>query len=169
MFGRSSPAEPPQPAPKPQAAVTSPPAFDPPSASDAATASMNGAAPQPRELQTSVIGKDLRIAGDKIIIVCQSRLQVDGEIVGDLAGREVIIGETAEVKGAVSAETVEVRGRVKGTIKGRAVSLQKSARVDGEILHTSLVIAEGAQFDGRVRRARDDAEVTPQLELPDQG
>ncbi len=120
-------------------------------------------------MTTSVIGKDLRIAGDKIIIVCQSRLQVDGEIVGDLAGREVVIGETASVTGSVSAESIEVRGRVDGAIKGQSVALLPSAKVEGDILHQVLTIAEGAQFDGRVKRAKDVSEVSPVLELPKVG
>lgn len=113
-----------------------------------------------------MIGKDLHIAGEKIIIVCQSRLQVDGEIVGDLAGREVVIGETASVTGSVSAQSIEVRGKVNGGIRGTSVSLKPTARVEGDIVHQTLIIAEGAQFDGRVRRAKDDSEVQPTLMLP---
>ncbi len=115
---------------------------------------------------TSVIGRDLHIGGEKIIIVCESRLQVDGEIVGDLAGKEVIIGESASVTGSVAAEAVEVLGKVNGAIRGVNVSLRPTARVDGDIVHKLLTISEGAQFDGRVRRAKDENEVKPVLELP---
>ena len=106
------------------------------------------------------------IGGEKIIIVCESRLQVDGEIVGDLAGREVIIGETASVTGSVAADTIEVHGKVNGAIRGAKVALKPSAKVDGDIVHQVLTIAEGAHFDGRVRRAKDDDEIRPQLILP---
>lgn len=167
MFGRSSPQPDPirplDPRPAappggfmPATATTPPPATPAPSQ----------AAPTADGTATSVIGKDLHIAGEKIIIVCESRLQVDGEIVGDLAGREVIIGESASVTGSVAAESIEVLGRVNGAIKGMRVSLKPSARVEGDIVHQSLMIAEGAQFDGRVRRARDDDEVRPALSLP---
>ncbi|MCB1519877.1 MAG: polymer-forming cytoskeletal protein [Hyphomicrobiaceae bacterium] len=119
---------------------------------------------QSRGGPVSVIGQDLHIAGDKIIIVCQSRLQVDGQIRGDLSGREIVIGETGNVAGSVSAETVEVRGRVEGAIRGMSVSLLHTSRVNGDILHKSLAISEGAQFDGRVRRAKDDSELQPNLD-----
>lgn len=170
MFGRSSPQ------PDPIRPGDNKPAAGP---SGFMPASGSGAAPQqppisggtgstigPDNTVTSVIGKDLHIAGDKIIIVCESRLQVDGEIVGDLAGREVIISETASVTGSVAAESVEVLGRVNGAIRGMRVALKPSSIVEGDIVHQSLMIAEGAQFDGRVRRARDDAEVKPVLSLP---
>lgn len=170
MFGRTSPpSDPTRPAetangPRPGGFIPAretPPAmastgsFTPPAVPDASK-------PQ---VATSVIGKDLHIAGDKIIIICQSRLQVDGEIVGDLVGREVIIGETASVTGAVSAEAIEVRGRVSGSVKGMNVALKPSARVEGDILHQVLSIAEGAHFDGRVRRANDASEVRPPLDV----
>lgn len=124
------------------------------------------AAGQGSELPTSVIGKDLHIGGEKIIIVCESRLQVDGEIVGDLASREVIIGKTATVTGSIAAESIEVLGKVNGEIKGMKVALKPSAQVDGDIVHQTLTIEEGAQFDGRVRRAKEDREVQPILALP---
>lgn len=122
--------------------------------------------PSSSSISTSVIGKDLHIGGEKIIIVCESRLQVDGEIVGDLAGREVIIGQTASVTGSVAAESIEVLGKVNGAIRGMKVALKPSAKVDGDIVHQILTIDEGAHFDGRVRRAKDDEEVRPILALP---
>jgi cytoskeletal protein CcmA (bactofilin family) len=168
VFGRSTP--PTEPTRK------SEPAAQPPAASGGfmsaapvAAAAVTGPRPAPQAspggVATSVIGKDLHIAGERIIIICQSRLQVDGEIVGDLAGREVIIGESAKVTGAVSAESIEVRGKVNGGIRGAHVALRPSARVEGDIVHKVLTIAEGAQFDGRVRRAKDDSEVKPPLEI----
>ena len=40
-------------------------------------------------------------------------------------------GETGLVEGVIEAETVEIRGRVAGTISARSVKLYASARVDG--------------------------------------
>jgi cytoskeletal protein CcmA (bactofilin family) len=37
--------------------------------------------------------------------------------------------------------------------------------VEGDIFHQSLSISEGAQFDGRVRRSKDLAEITPNLDV----
>jgi cytoskeletal protein CcmA (bactofilin family) len=165
VFGRTTAPNPSR--PNEMQPPTSPGSFVPPT--DAA------ATPKPpvltpagasSDVPTSVIGKDLHIGGEKIIIVCESRLQVDGEIVGDLAGREVIIGETASVTGSVAADTIEVHGKVNGAIRGAKVALKPSAKVDGDIVHQVLTIAEGAHFDGRVRRAKDDDEIRPQLILP---
>ncbi len=113
----------------------------------------------------SVIGTDLAILGQKIIIVSQNKLQIDGDVRGDVNGKEVVIGEEGSIIGTVSADAIEVRGGVRGAIKARNVILHPTAQVEGDIFHQSLAISEGAMFDGRVRRARDVSEVTPNLDV----
>jgi cytoskeletal protein CcmA (bactofilin family) len=113
---------------------------------------------------TSVIGTDLTILGDKITIISQNKLQIDGDIRGDVAGKQVIIGEDGSVVGTVSAESIEVRGGVRGAIRAQNVSLHPTAEVEGDIFHQTLSISEGAQFDGRVRRAKDADELRPVLD-----
>lgn len=169
MFGRNPTNDPMKPAdavrpPAPPAA-----AAQPASAPGSFFPSISGAAPAvapsapSMSAATSVIGRDVSISGEKIIVVCQSRLQVDGEILGDLAGREIVVGDSGRVTGAISADIVEVRGKVDGSIKGSTVSLHPTARVNGDIVHQTLAISEGAHFDGRVRRAKDASEVKPDL------
>ncbi len=115
----------------------------------------------------SIIGRDLTIMGERIVIVTKGTLQVDGEVHADLHGAEVIVGESGKVTGTIWADVVAVRGQVFGTIKGAKVELQAKSIVEGDIHHQSLVIVEGANFDGRVRRPKDAAELKPALE-PDQ-
>jgi cytoskeletal protein CcmA (bactofilin family) len=91
-------------------------------------------------------------------------LQVDGEVEGDVAGAEVIIGEQGKVTGTVAAERVIVRGKISGVIRGMTVALQSSARVEGDIHHMSLAIEQGAEFDGRCRRPQDASELKLDLQ-----
>jgi cytoskeletal protein CcmA (bactofilin family) len=88
---------------------------------------------------------------------------VDGEVEGDVGGAEIIIGEEGKVTGTVAAGRVIVRGRISGVIRAMTVALQSSARVEGDIHHMSLVIEQGAEFDGRCRRPADASEL--QLDL----
>ena len=76
----------------------------------------------------SVISNDLKIIGQGLKIISQGTLQVDGEVEGDVAGAEVIIGEQGKVTGTVAAERVIVRGKISGVIRGMTVALQSSAR-----------------------------------------
>jgi len=112
----------------------------------------------------SVISNDLKIIGQGLKIISQGTLQVDGEVEGDVAGAEVIIGEQGKVTGTVAAERVIVRGKISGVIRGMTVALQASARVEGDIHHMSLAIEQGAEFDGRCRRPQDASELKLDLE-----
>jgi cytoskeletal protein CcmA (bactofilin family) len=107
----------------------------------------------------SVISNDLKIIGKDLKIVSRGTLQVDGEVEGDVAGTEIIIGELGQVRGTVAAERVTVQGRASGVIRALSVTLQSSARVQGDIYHSSLVVEQGAVFDGRCRRPSDVAEI----------
>jgi cytoskeletal protein CcmA (bactofilin family) len=114
---------------------------------------------------SSVIGTDLTILGEKITIISQNKLQIDGDVRGDVNGRQVVIGEDGSVIGTVSAESIEVRGGVRGAIRAQNVTLHPTAEVEGDIFHQTLSISEGAQFDGRVRRAKDASELAPMLDV----
>ena len=107
----------------------------------------------------SVIGNDLRIIGQGLKIIGQGVLQVDGEIEGDVQAAEVIVGEQGKVTGMVAGQQVVVRGKVSGVVCGKTIALQSSCEVDGDIHHMSLAIEQGAMFDGRSRRAANEAEL----------
>ncbi len=112
----------------------------------------------------SVIGTDLTILGDRITIVSQNKLQVDGQVRGDVHGKEVVISKGGSVTGKVWAERIEVRGAVHGSILAVNITLHDSARVEGDIMHQKLSISEGAEFDGRVQLIRDASELMPMLD-----
>jgi cytoskeletal protein CcmA (bactofilin family) len=113
---------------------------------------------------TSVIGTDLTILGDRITIISENKLQVDGDVRGNVHGKHVVITEEGSVIGMVAAESIEVRGGVRGSIRTIGVKLQASARVEGDITHQKLSIAEGAEFDGSVRLSKSRDELMPVLD-----
>jgi cytoskeletal protein CcmA (bactofilin family) len=107
--------------------------------------------------EKSVIGNDLKIIGQGLKIIGRGLLQVDGEIEGDVQAVEVIVGEQGKVTGMVAGEQVIVRGKVSGTVCAKHVALQASSEVQGDIHHMSFAIEQGAVFEGRSRRAADEA------------
>ena len=119
--------------------------------------------PAATQLGESVIGEDLAIVGEKITVISQSRVKVNGTIQGDINGKEVVVGPRGHVIGTVTANHIQVEGEIDGALRGASVTLMPSARVDGDICHQKLAISEGAKFDGRVRRPQNDSEVTPNL------
>jgi cytoskeletal protein CcmA (bactofilin family) len=113
---------------------------------------------------TSVIGDDLTILGEKITIISQNKLQVSGQIHGDVHGKHVVISKDGSVIGTVCAETIEVSGEVRGSIRALTVALHETAKVEADIMHQTLSISEGAQFDGGVKRPKDTSELIPILD-----
>ena len=147
----------------PQASPLTPrapsPSFEPASVSAPTSTTSSSAA-----TGTSVIGNDLTLLGEKITIISQNKLQVDGHVRGTVHGKQVIITEQGSVVGMVCAEQIEVRGGVRGSIRAVSVKLHASALVEGDIMHQTLAISEGAQFDGRVRRSNNTEELMPVLD-----
>jgi cytoskeletal protein CcmA (bactofilin family) len=125
-----------------------------------ANGATNGAQPRasPAPIgEKSVIGNDLKIIGQGLKIIGRGVLQVDGEIEGDVQAVEVIIGEQGKVTGMVAGEQVVVRGKVSGSVCAKHVALQASSEVQGDVHHMSFAIEQGAIFEGRSRRAADEA------------
>jgi cytoskeletal protein CcmA (bactofilin family) len=115
-------------------------------------------------LEQSLIGSDLSIEGQSITIRCKGMLRVNGNIQADLHSRQLDVGREAIVTGSITAEAVEVHGRVNGAILSHKVILHATAEVDGDIAAQFLSIEQGASFDGRSRRVRDPGEIVPQTE-----
>lgn len=99
-------------------------------------------APKP----ASLISQDLTLEGG---IEGEGELHVDGVIRGDVRIARLTLGDTAHIEGAIHAETVEVRGRVIGSITAKQVRLHGTAYVDGDITHEQLSVEAGAFFQGR--------------------
>jgi cytoskeletal protein CcmA (bactofilin family) len=96
--------------------------------------------------EESVIGADLAVRGG---LEARGRLNLSGEVFGDVKVERLTLSETASLEGSVEAVLVEVRGRVVGTIKAKDVRLYPTARVEADITYETLVVEAGAKLDGR--------------------
>ncbi len=129
MFSKSS-----KPAPRPAAkAPNAPPPLDP---------SVIRKSPS----VASVIGKDITVEGG---ISGEGELHVDGVVRGDVRVGRLTIGETGHIEGTISAELVEARGKVVGSITAKQIRLFATSHVDGDITHEQLAMETGASFQGR--------------------
>ena len=112
----------------------------------------------------SIIGNDLRIIGQGLRIISRGILQIDGEIEGDVQGTEVIIGEQGRLTGLVAGRQVTVSGKVSGAICAKTVTLQSTSEVEGDVHHMVFAIEQGAFFEGRSRRAANEADLNAVIE-----
>lgn len=97
----------------------------------------------------SFIGEGLRLAGD---LRTEESLQVDGEIEGDVQCSSLVLGERGRIDGSVVAGDVDVLGQVQGAISGQRVRLRSGSHVAADIRYQTLVIEQGAAFEGRAQR-----------------
>ena len=146
------------PAPSPQSRADNgsaiPPLPDLPTPGGPAGAPARSPSPAPGARGLSTLSSDLQFEGG---ISGGGDLQIDGTIKGDVRVGRLIVGETGAVEGNVSADYIEVRGRVVGGISGKQVKLIATAYVDGDITAEQMSIDIGAYFQGRVLQGRREA------------
>jgi len=97
----------------------------------------------------SIISPDLKITGN---LKSAGDIQIDGRVEGDIDSRQLVVGEGAQVDGSIRADTVRISGSVNGEVQAKSVTLERTARVVGDIVHGSLTMEAGAYLEGGVRR-----------------
>jgi cytoskeletal protein CcmA (bactofilin family) len=80
--------------------------------------------PVPKQTNTnnasaSNIGEDLVIIGN---VTSKGEIHLDGQIQGDIQCASLVLGESSQLEGAVIAEDVVIRGRLKGSVRARRIT-----------------------------------------------
>jgi cytoskeletal protein CcmA (bactofilin family) len=136
---QTAPYEPPAPEPAPaRPAAPMPPI----SASVGRVPSLDG--------DETVIGANANIEGK---VRSDQSIRVSGTVQGEIESKQrVIVDEGARVQARIAAAHVTVLGEVNGAIEcsGR-VEIAASGRVSGEVTAGTLVIQEGAYFEGHLK------------------
>jgi len=119
---------------------------------------------------SSILGADALLEGT---FTLDGSLRIDGTFNGILiCGGTVTVGKHGSVVGDIEADEVILGGRVSGTIVARRrVVLEGSSVLEGDLATGSLLVSEGAVFNGnsrmgeeaveRLRRQRREARGTP--------
>lgn len=101
------------------------------------------------DIVNTVIGSETEFKGD---IQSQGSVRLDGKMEGTITAQgEIIIGETARLKGNIVGKRVLVSGEVIGNIEAiTGLEITHSGRVFGDISGGRLLIDEGAVYKGKV-------------------
>jgi cytoskeletal protein CcmA (bactofilin family) len=99
---------------------------------------------QPR----SIMSQDLTFTGN---ITDTGAIEFSGKLEGDVQCNSILVSDTAQIVGNVTAEDVVVCGRVEDLIRGLRVTLQGPAHVVGEIHCHSMAVEHGVYFEGKTR------------------
>ena len=98
--------------------------------------------------EVTVVGQGARLEGT---VVSAGSLRIDGQVKGKISAEsDVLLSAHSHVEAEIQAQNVTIAGRFKGNIvvTGRA-ELARGGRVDGNVTSKSLVVAEGAIFNGQ--------------------
>jgi cytoskeletal protein CcmA (bactofilin family) len=94
----------------------------------------------------SCISKGTRISGK---VNFREPARIDGEAEGEITGDEIMIAPGAVVTARIAAARLTIGGTVTGEVIARErIELLPTARVRCTLTTPSLVLNEGAQFDG---------------------
>lgn len=79
--------------------------------------------------------------------------EVDGEVIGQAS---VTIGQQATLRGKISAVSVVVQGKVTADVQAeKKLEIQPPGLVVGDVATQSLVIGDGAVFEGHVSMKKE--------------
>jgi len=90
-------------------------------------------------------------------VVFQGTLRVDGIIEGEIDGSDtLILGETGSINGVCKVAKAILSGKVRGEVyASEKVVLKKNTDFNGKIVTPSLIVEEGASFNGSCKMGRE--------------
>jgi cytoskeletal protein CcmA (bactofilin family) len=99
---------------------------------------------------TSFLGEQTEVQGD---LEVEGGIRIDGHVVGDVHCKSVVyLGETASVKGNITAEALISSGKVEGNVISRQhVQVSLPGSIKGDIETAELILEQGVFFDGMCR------------------
>ena len=95
----------------------------------------------------TIIGTDVHVKGN---LENKGSIQINGTVEGEVKSDEnVTIGETAVVTGPIVALNVLISGKANGTVVAKdKLEIDPTGSIDGEIKAKTLIVREGATFNG---------------------
>ena len=83
---------------------------------------------------------------------CKGPVRLEGHVKGEIRSeQEVTVADGAMVEAVIQAECVQIAGEVVGDIIAtKKITLERTARVTGDLRTPGIVIEEGAKLEGRI-------------------
>jgi cytoskeletal protein CcmA (bactofilin family) len=103
------------------------------------------------------IGKGVRIEG-KVSFENDDTVRIDGSFKGEIDARgTLVVGEGGNVEGEIKVNSAIVTGEIRGLLSASSrVELKSPGRMLGDITTPTLIIGEGALFEGNCTMVRKD-------------
>jgi cytoskeletal protein CcmA (bactofilin family) len=96
----------------------------------------------------SVMGTESEFKGE---FTAKGILRIDGTVTGTVRADEVILSETASIKGDIIAKRIIVGGMVEGTLRApNLVEILPKGNVKGPVITNKLLVMEGGVINGKI-------------------
>lgn len=103
----------------------------------------------------SRIGKGTKVSGK---LNFKAPAKIEGEAEGEITGDDIVIAQGAVVTARIAATRITIAGSVSGELIARErIEVLATAHVRCTITTPSLVLNEGAKFDGDCKMPREKA------------
>lgn len=109
------------------------------------------------------VPKNTFVRGD---LSSDSDVVIAGEVVGNVACRQLTINENALVKGDVTAEELIIYGEAFGAISAPRITFQPKCHVEGPVYCNWFKLEQGAYFEGKMHRTDCDGSTVLPLVAP---
>ena len=103
----------------------------------------------PKESAKCHLGHGVKFKGE---ITGADEISVEGDVNVKMDTNELTIGSTGKLRGKINANTVEVKGIIKGTLKvSDTLTIYDLGNVSGKIEYDNLEIKLGGQISGDIK------------------
>ncbi len=109
------------------------------------------APPQPNNAKRgmfSVLGPDVVVTGN---VSATADLHIDGRVEGDVNCGTLAQGAESQIFGSVTAEIARLAGSIEGAVRVRQLTIERSAKITGDVEYENITIENGGHIDGRLK------------------
>ena len=96
----------------------------------------------------SVLGADVVITGN---ISASADLHIDGRVEGDVNCGSLAQGAESQIYGNVTADSARLAGAVEGAVRVRQLTVERTAKITGDVEYENITIENGGNIDGRLK------------------
>ncbi|MCW3836332.1 polymer-forming cytoskeletal protein [Sphingomonas canadensis] len=96
----------------------------------------------------SVLGPDVIVTGN---VTATADLHIDGRVEGDVNCGTLAQGSESQIFGSVTAEVARLAGAIEGTVRVKTLTVERSAKITGDVEYENITIENGGHIDGRLK------------------
>jgi len=118
-----------------------------------------------REAADTIISAAVKVEGD---LISDGNIIIDGRVDGVISTKaDLMVGDKATIHAGIKATNAKIAGRIKGNLEiAERLELASTSRIDGDIIARVLMVAEGAQLNGKLQMSHLEKLEKPETVAP---